>query len=140
MCDTKLEFEGCFRMVVESESDYMLSFALRLTPPCSDIVFHEAETARLALMETCKLFELSEEPSILAKMGFSRKTARAAANDAMRERLAYGFMHLNDYIHGLEDVWKSKQGKVSVDNGVRNGIVTYLLIIVASQTLSESLR
>lgn len=84
----------------------------RLITNRSDANFHAAEAARLALMKTCKMLETPEQPSTLAKIGFSRKPAKVAANAAMQGRVADGFVQLRDYINGLESVWKSRQGRV----------------------------
>ncbi|EFQ94164.1 hypothetical protein PTT_08250 [Pyrenophora teres f. teres 0-1] len=75
--------------------------------------FHAAESARLALMETCKIFETQERVSTLSKIGFSRKPARTAANTALQSRVADGFVHLSEYIGNLETEWKSKQGRAA---------------------------
>jgi hypothetical protein len=58
------------------------------------------------------MFETPEQPSTLVKMGFSRKTARMTANEALESRNVYGFTQLSDYVNGLESAWKSKQSKV----------------------------
>ncbi|RYN64160.1 hypothetical protein AA0118_g4286 [Alternaria tenuissima] len=77
----------------------------------SNALFHEAETARLLLLKTRHMFETPEQPSTLVKMGFSRKTARMTANEALESRNVYGFTQLSDYVNGLESAWKSKQSK-----------------------------
>jgi len=105
----------------------------------SNAVFHAAETARLALSKACEAFEILDQPSTLAKLGFNRKTARAKANEAVRERVGFGFVQLNDYINGLESTWKSKQGRVSSFNGANDGCDD-LLITIVCPTLSKSLR
>ncbi|CAN9105305.1 unnamed protein product [Alternaria alternata] len=72
----------------------------------SNALFHEAETARLLLMKTHQMFETPEPPSTLAKIGLSRKTARATANEALQSRNVYGFTQLSDYVNSLESAWK----------------------------------
>jgi len=78
----------------------------------SDAVFHAAETARLALTKTCKIFETQDQPSTLSRISFGRKPAKVAANTALQSRVADGFVRLSDYVNGLESVWKTKQGRV----------------------------
>jgi hypothetical protein len=58
------------------------------------------------------MFETPEQPSTLAKIGLTRKTARTAANEALESRNVYGFTQLSDYVNGLESAWKSKQSNV----------------------------
>ena len=99
----------------------------RLIAHHSNAVFHAAEAARLALMKTCKMLETPEQPSTLAKIGFSRKPAKAAANAAVQGRVADGFVQLRDYINGLESVWKSRQGRVRlVATHIQSGCTHYV--------------
>jgi hypothetical protein len=63
-------------------------------------------------MKTCSMFEVPEQPSTLARIGFSRKPARVTANEALKGRLGNGFLQLNNYINSLDSTFKSKQGKV----------------------------
>jgi selenocysteine-specific translation elongation factor len=78
----------------------------------SDPIFHLAESARLALLKTCQVFETTEQSSTLARIGFSRKAARVAANSAINGRVIDGFDQLSEYISNLETTWRNSQGKV----------------------------
>ncbi|EDU45003.1 hypothetical protein PtrSN002B_011279 [Pyrenophora tritici-repentis] len=87
--------------------------ALYKDPDGSGASFHAAESARLALVKTCKTFETQEQPSTLSKIGFNRKPARSTANTALQSRVADGFVHLSEYIGNLETEWRSKQGRAA---------------------------
>jgi hypothetical protein len=67
-------------------------------------------------METFKMFEAPEQVSKLAKIGISRKPARATAAEALQGRVGHGFIQLKDYINCLDSTFKSKQGKVRYAN------------------------
>ncbi|CAN9086720.1 unnamed protein product [Alternaria alternata] len=95
-------------VIAEAQMEARMRTLLQDENP-SNALFHEAETARLLLMKTHQMFETPEPPSTLAKIGLSRKTARATANEALQSRNVYGFTQLSDYVNSLESAWKSKQ-------------------------------
>ncbi|KAH7088210.1 hypothetical protein FB567DRAFT_559899 [Paraphoma chrysanthemicola] len=76
-----------------------------------DAIFHAAEIARLALKETCDRLEMTENAPKLSKLSFRQKTARAAANDAVGDKIGYGFAQLSVFVKATEGEWKSKQGE-----------------------------